>query len=74
MTVTSPCRSCDAPMVWVHTPAGKRMPLDPDPTPDGNVEIIDGYAVVHSQPPLEHGDLFTPHFATCPQGAEWSRR
>lgn len=71
---TSSCRSCGAPMLWVRTPAGRPMPLDPEPSEDGNVEIVDGLAVVHHQPPLDHGDLYTPHFATCPDGATWSRR
>jgi hypothetical protein len=31
------CRSCPARIRWVTTLAGKPMPLDWDPTPDGNV-------------------------------------
>ena len=31
------CRSCDAPIWWAITINGKTMPVDVDPTPDGNV-------------------------------------
>lgn len=31
------CRSCNEAVRWVVTVAGKRMPLDPDMCPDGNV-------------------------------------
>lgn len=61
-------------MRWVRTTAGQLMPLDRDPTPDGNVELVDDVAIVHGQTPLDHGPLYMPHFATCPDGAEWSRR
>jgi hypothetical protein len=34
----SNCRSCGAPILWTETAAtGKRMPVDEDPVPDGNV-------------------------------------
>jgi hypothetical protein len=31
------CRSCGAPIRWVVTEKGKRIPLDRDPQPDGNI-------------------------------------
>ena len=76
MTATDRCRSasCRAPIVWCRTTAGALMPLDPAPTDDGNVEIIDGLAVVHGQTPMVHGQLYMPHFATCPDAASWSGR
>ena len=74
MTATERCRSCRAPIVWARTTAGRLMPLDPTPTDAGNVEIINGHAVVHGQAPLAHRNLYMPHFATCPQGQQWSGR
>lgn len=68
------CRSCGAPMRWVETSAGRRMPLDPDPSSAGNVVIeADGKARV--LPPVEAarytGEKFTSHFATCPDAARF---
>jgi len=69
---TTTCGSCPAPIIWARTPAGKRMPVDAEPTPDGNVTLV---------PPLESYDSplavvsserdpsstrYTSHFATCP--------
>lgn len=66
------CRSCGAPIRWARTSTGKRMPVDAEPNPDGNVTLI---------PPLESADFplavvsserdpsvirYTSHFATCP--------
>jgi len=34
------CRSCKAKIEWAITPDGYRIPLDPDPVPDGNI-ILD---------------------------------
>lgn len=60
------CRACGAEIRFVRTKAKARfMPLDPEPNPDGNVEIVDGLAIVHAQPPLS-GELYMPHHATCP--------
>ena len=39
----SACRSCDAPILWVVTQAGRSMPLDPDPVEGGNVEMTGRY-------------------------------
>lgn len=37
----SACRGCGAPIRWVRTVHGNLMPIDPDPDPDGNVELVD---------------------------------
>lgn len=37
--MTVECASCGAPITWAITPAGKRMPVDAEPTPNGNVEL-----------------------------------
>lgn len=71
------CRSCRAPIRWAVTTAGRRMPLDLEPVPDGNVVIEgekDGVPVVRvlhrdEQPALFEADQperFTSHFASCP--------
>ena len=73
MSVTA-CRSCDAPIRWVRTVRGNLMPLDAAPDPAGNVEIIDGVAHVHGQPPLGTPELWTCHFYTCPDAQTWKKR
>jgi hypothetical protein len=77
------CRGkhCDAPIIWAITTAGKFMPVDAEPTPDGNVELSAEWpalghpsALVHAQPPLDpDAVLRLPHHATCPDAAEWKR-
>lgn len=53
------------------------MPVDADPSPVGNVELVDDdgilRATVHSQPPLGVDDLYVSHFATCPDANDWRR-
>jgi len=70
------CRACDAEIMWVRTVAGKAMPLDIEPDPNGNVVLRAGVAVVLG--PLERtiaeeeGEtLRMPHHATCPN---WGKR
>lgn len=66
----SRCAYCDVEIRWVKTAAnGRAMPVDFNQSPDGNVEIVNGRAVVH--PPgqrsilSEDTPLWMPHFATC---------
>lgn len=59
----STCRGCGRPIVWIETPDGKRIPLDPKPpvyrvTSDGRGER-DRLCMVS-------------HFATCPQASDFS--
>lgn len=69
------CRSCQAPIRWANTAAGKTMPLDETPTEDGNVIIVAGKAVVLTKDALiEPGtDRYTTHWATCPTAYEHRR-
>lgn len=49
----SRCRSCNAPIRWARTAAGKAMPLDAAPAAGGNVilEAAGGQAVLFADPP-----------------------
>lgn len=79
------CRSCSAPIIWSVTHQGRRMPVDAEPRPDGNVTLRhqggDGdLPPVAEYPGKEHGMLFTEdhsryvsHFVTCGQSDEWRR-
>lgn len=54
------CRSCGAEICWVKTQSGKRMPCDIT----ASVTDYEGKKVV----------VLVPHFATCPQAYEWSKK
>jgi hypothetical protein len=79
------CRSCPASVVWFVTTRDKRMPLDPTPTPDGNVRLITTTGdnqrraqvlggVELDQARAEGIALYTAHFATCPSAEAHRRR
>lgn len=72
----SKCKYCGRPILWVRTTDGKTMPIDPDPTPTGNVVAEDGtdgprarvLTTAMEFNPAVHGHRrYTPHFATCPK-------
>jgi hypothetical protein len=75
-------RTCGARIFFAATPptpkkpAGSRMPLDPEPNPDGNVVLRDGYAHVlrKDEQPAAGEHRFMPHFATCPARQSFARR
>lgn len=67
----STCKFCGAGIIWGVTDAGKKMPVDADPSELGTHVLIDWDPprVV----PVGAGELafstlpkHTPHFATCP--------
>lgn len=71
------CRSCSAPIRWALTQKGRRIPLDPDPVPDGNLVLAPAVeprstptAIAltrHNDPPLNPDTpRYRSHFATCP--------
>lgn len=68
------CRSCHAPVWWVLTEKGKRAPIDPAPTPDGNIEVDVKERVCRVVPAAEREgrtDLHKNHFSTCPSAGQW---
>jgi hypothetical protein len=75
------CHSCNAPIRFVLlAPSGKRMPIDWEPHPEGNVMVLeDGKVVVLSKglastARANHEDLHRSHFATCTDPDRWRRR
>lgn len=77
----SECSSCGAPVLWVVTEGGKRMPLDPDPSEAGNVVPLrtrDGLrarVLSGSSPEPPAGTpRHVSHFVTCPAAAQYRRR
>ena len=72
------CSSCGAAVRWVRTLAGKSMPLDAEPHPQGNVALDEtgevatvlgkGSAEKFAQLPR-----YRSHFATCPHAASHRR-
>lgn len=84
----APCRSCKAPMLWVTLPSGKRNPLDAEPSPDGNILLLELQdrggrpwrlaTVVQNDDLLAEArelgvPLYRSHFATCPDAEEHRR-
>lgn len=69
------CRSCQAPIFFAITTKGQRMPLDPQPTADGNILVTNGLDASGkparfaeqidraTQPPGKA--LYRSHFASC---------
>lgn len=79
MSDDSTCTGCGAAIRWVITDGGRRMPLDPDPVPDGNVvpAVIDGQrrarVLTGEQMPAD-GPAWQAHFRTCPAAPQFRRR
>jgi hypothetical protein len=71
--------------LWAET-ARTKMPLNPDPDPDGSVRLRDSRAVIGEKfATVLKGDellaarsvgedLYLPHFATCPAARKHRRR
>jgi hypothetical protein len=74
------CGSCGAPIIWADTRHGRKMPVDAEPSPNGNVELrtVGGVVLatvgdaVLSLPGMA-GTMHMSHFATCPHASEWRK-
>lgn len=82
MRASSKCRSCGADVRWCITAAsGKRMPVDVEPVPDGNVwvdRIEQGTPIVEvvltgADVPANIALRYQSHFVSCPDSASWRR-
>ena len=88
MSLESVCKSCRAIVVWSVTLAGKRMPLDHAPSPDGRFFV---FVPDDPREPLQCANVserseraeearytdrprYTSHFATCPNAEEHRRK
>ena len=79
------CKSCHAEMVWCVSTNGHRMPVDPEPVPDGNLivvgtgrapngDVLDRVLVLgKGDVPLGDPPRFQSHFVTCPDARGWRR-
>lgn len=79
----SKCRSCGAPVKWVSTATGKKMPVNeglifvlPDTEGDTTIVsrdgmVVKGRLVMAGTDGAVQGNI--SHFATCPQAGEWRR-
>lgn len=72
------CRSCKAPIFWKRNVNTMNMaPLNLKPDPKGNLQLVGekSYQVVakEDRPNLLFlgVDLFTSHYATCPNAPTW---
>jgi hypothetical protein len=69
--MTTKCTSCGAPIVWAETRSGRKIPLDPGPIENGNVEYLPsvGRAFIHVRwhlwTPLPNAIRTRAHFVTC---------
>lgn len=72
------CKSCNAEVIWAHLPNDKRMPVDAQPVPTGNLVLVRRGGRVHARghnPEKDGVDCprRVSHFATCPQAAAWRK-
>jgi hypothetical protein len=76
------CRSCGAPVFWadVLTKAGvvKRMIIDVDPVPRGNIgfrsNVLGEQVMMMLAPGSGDGDRYQSHFVSCPDQKRWQKR
>lgn len=77
------CRSCGADVTWTVTANAKRMLVDSEPVPNGNVQLYHApeglKATVLAGERLNAAriagaQLHLSHHASCPQGKEWRKK
>lgn len=73
------CRGCGAEMKMMPTASGKKIPLNPEPDPDGNLVIFAGkahYASAEQQRAAREGKnvtLYSTHFSNCPKANDFRK-
>ena len=72
MTETVRCHDCQQRVRWCLTEGARRMPVDPEPNPAGNLVragTLNGTPIVHvvtKDEEVPAGEpRYMPHFATC---------
>ena len=76
----SACTRCHAPLRWLATRHGKKMPIDPQPSTERDANVViaaDGVAeVLGPMDPRWATSVarYRCHFKTCPNAGEFRRR
>lgn len=70
------CSSCGAPIIWLRTFAGKSIPVDEVPVPDGNIVVLGDSDTCQTLKKGEETEKprYVSHFATCPQAKDWRKK
>ena len=75
-----PCKSCRRLVYWAHTPAGKRMPVDAEPSEGGRLVLTysrrANRLLVEQLQPAKHEATrrrYLSHFVTCPHADHFRR-
>ena len=70
------CRSCGADIIWAKTVTDKRMPVNDEPSGNGNLHLLGGlgYSVQICSEPVCDEPHYLSHYATCPQADSWRAR
>lgn len=71
----SQCRSCGAAIRWIKMASGKAMPVDAEPAPGGNIQVLPNGTgeVVSKDVAARSTNLHFSHFVTCPSAAAHRR-
>jgi hypothetical protein len=80
-----PTKECDGPhctaqIIWALTAKGKKMPVDAEPTHQGNLELtapggLTPLAKVVRRNKINWGKkMYVPHWASCPDAAAFGHR
>ena len=71
------CRGCGAPMFFARTGTGSKIPLDVEPSSDGQyrLEGDDTTPLAFKIPNGEEytGERFVSHFKTCPKASSFGK-
>lgn len=80
MSVSGQCSSCGADVFWRTTPAGRSIPIDPEPVIGGNIELegLNACRFLKRDEVYEHRTagvyVYRSHFASCPDAVQHRRR
>jgi hypothetical protein len=66
------CKACDAVIDWHKTEAGKNIPIDPEPHPEGNIMFKAAKAVYAKAGTVP--TMYRSHFVTCTTPARFRKR
>ena len=75
VSVSTSCRSCDAPILFAFSRTGRRMPVDVEPSPLGNIaldmrgtvaaaDVLTGDSLTRARD--QDRKLYLSHFVSCP--------